>query len=155
VDYLSPGKRKKVKTNVNDDEGVKKILVDYSAIILKLKKRGVLRTNRLVSDVGAFFACKMMGFERVNNPIELGYDALDDKGLKYLIKARKLPSGVKPDVFTVFQSQLKSVDFFVYVEFDGMWDMVRILKIPSNKIVPNLYNRVRITNDLVENFSII
>ena len=151
---MSPSKRKKIKTNINDDD-VKKLLVDYSAIILKLKKRGVLRTNRLVSDVGAFFVCKRLGLNRVSNPVELGYDALDDKGLKYLIKARKLPSGVKPDVFSVFESQLKSVDFFVYVEFDDMWDMVRILKIPSNKVVPNLYNRVRITKDFVENFSII
>ena len=151
---MSPSKRKKIKTNINDDD-VKKLLVDYSAIILNLKKRGVLRTNRLVSDVGSFFVCKKMDLDRVSNPVELGYDALDDKGLKYLIKARKLPSGVKPDVFSVFESQLKSVDFFVYVEFDDMWDMVRILKIPSNKVVPNLYNRVRITKDFVENFSII
>ena len=151
---MSPSKRKKIKTNINDDD-VKKLLVDYSSIVLKLKKRGVLRTNRLVSDVGSFFVCKRLGLDRVSNPVELGYDALDDKGLKYLIKARKLPSGVKPDVFSVFESQLKSVDFFVYVEFDDMWDMVRILKIPSNKVVPNLYNRVRITKDLVENFSII
>jgi len=155
VVYLSPRKKKKIKTTVNDDEDVKKLLNDYSAIILKLKKQGVLRTNRLVSDVGAFYVCKRLGLDRVSGPVELGYDALDDKGLKYLVKARKLPSGVKPDVFSVFESQLKSVDFFVYVEFDDIWDMVRILKIPSNKIVPNLYNRVRITNDLVENYSII
>ena len=151
---MSPSKRKKIKTNINDDD-VKKLLVDYSAIILNLKKRGVLRTNRLVSDVGSFFVCKRLGLDRVSNPVELGYDALDDKGLKYLIKARKIPSGVKPDVFTVFENQLKSVDFFVYVEFDDMWDMVRLLKIPSNKVIPNLYNRVRITKDFVENFSII
>jgi len=149
-------KNNKIKTTRNiDDETVKKILVDYSAIILKLKKHGVLRTNRLVSDVGAFFVCKRLGLDRVNSPVELGYDAVDDKGLKYLIKARKLRAGVKPTVFSVFESQLKCSDFFVYVEFDDMWDMVRLFKIPSNKIVPNLYNRVRITKDFVENYSII
>ena len=152
---MSLRKKNKVKTSGIDDETVKKLLVDHSAIILNLKKHGVLRTNRLVSDVGAFFVCKRLGLNRVSNPVELGYDALDDKGLKYFIKARKLRAGVKPTVFTVFESQLKYSDFFVYVDFDDMWDMVRLLKIPSNKIVPNLYNRVRITNDLVENYSII
>ena len=105
---MSPLKKKKIKTSGNDDETVKKLLIDYSAIILKLKKHGVLRTNRLVSDVGAFFVCKRLGLSRVSNPVELGYDALDDKGLKYLIKARKLRAGVKPDVFSVFEKELKS-----------------------------------------------
>ena len=152
---MSPVKRKKIKTTVNDDEDVKELLIDYSAIILKLKKLGVLRTGRLVSDAGAFFVCNRMGLNRVSNPVDMGYDAVDDKGLRYMIKTRKLRAGVKPDVFTVFESQLRCSDFFVYVEFDHNWDVVRILKIPSNKIVPNLYNRVRITNDLVENYSII
>lgn len=153
---MSPKKRKKIKTSGNvDDEEVKKLLIDYSITILKLKKLGVLRTSRIVSDVGAYFVCNMMGLNRVSNPVDLGYDAVDDKGLKYMIKTRKLIAGNKPTVFNVFEGQLKCSDFFVYVEFDDMWDMVRILKIPSNKVKPNLYNRVRITKDLVENYSIL
>ena len=148
-------KRKKIKTSGNCDEVVKKLLIDYSAIILKLKKLGVLKTSRLVSDVGAFFVCKKLDLNGVSNPIDMGYDAVDDNGLKYMIKTRKLIAGFKPDVFTVFESQLKCSDFFVYVEFDHNWEMVRILKIPTNKVLPNLYNRVRITKDLVENYSII
>jgi hypothetical protein len=152
---LSPRKKKKIITSGNVDESVKKLLIDYSAIILKLRKLGVLTTSRLVSDAGTFFVCKRMGLNRVSNPIDMGYDAVDDKGLKYLIKTRKLEAGFKPSVFTVFENQLKHSDFFVYVEFDDMWDMIRLLKIPSNKVIPNLYNRVRITKDVVEKYSII
>ena len=148
-------KMKKIKiSGNNDEEEVKKILSDYSNIILKLKKLGVLRTSRIISDVGAYFVCNKLDLNRVSNPVNMGYDAVDNKGLKYEIKTRKATTGDKPTVFTVMEGQLKSSDFLIYVEFDHMWNMVRLLKIPSNKVNPNIYNRVRITKALVEKYSV-
>jgi hypothetical protein len=153
---LSPKKRKKIRTSGNnDDEEVKKLLSDYSNIILKLKRLGVLKTSRILSDVGAYFVCNKMGLTRVSNPLDMSYDAVDDKGLKYDIKTRKVTTANKSTVFTVMEGQLIHSDFLIYVEFDNLWNIVKLLKIPSNKVKPNLYNRVRITKDLVEKYSVL
>ena len=153
---MSPKKRKKIrKSGNNDEEEVKKLLSDYSNIILKLKRLGVLKTSRILSDVGAYFVCNKMGLTRANNPVNMGYNAVDNKGLKYEIKTRKTITGDKPTVFTIMEGQLKHSDYLIYVEFDHLWNMERLLKIPSNKVKPNLYNRVRITKALVEKYGVL
>ena len=138
-----------------EDNEIKKLLFQYNDIILKLHRGGILRTSKIVSDVGEYFVCKKIGLTRADSSVNVGYDAIDDKGLKYEIKTRKATPWNKPTIFPVTERQLKYSDYLIYIEFDKEWNIEKLLKIPSNEVKQNKYNRVPITKALVEKYSIL
>ncbi len=131
---------------------IRKQLNNYTSIIEKLKKAGIIRTSKVVADYGEYIASKEYNLKLALSSVNKGYDAVDNKGYKYEIKTRKASVGNKPTIFPVTQKQLKTMDFLIYVEFDNNWNLTRLLKIPVSKIKQNNYNRVIITKDLVEKY---
>lgn len=120
----------------------------------KLNELGVIRSGKIVSEYGEYIVCKKLRLKQPRSSVNKGYDAIDNTGLKYEIKSRWATPWNKPTLFPISKNQLKTSDFIIYIEFDNNWNMVKLLKIPSNKVKPNIYNRVHITKSLVEKYSI-
>jgi len=138
-----------------DDKEAKNLLSQYSNIIRMLRELGVIRSGKVVSDYGEYIVCKKLGLKLVDSPVNKGYDAVDDNGVKFEIKSRKATAWNKPTIFPIKKEQLENFDFVIYVEFDDDWNIVKLLKIPSNEVRPNKYNRVPLTKSLVSRFSIL
>ncbi len=138
-----------------EDDEVKKLLIEYRDIIDELRRRGIIRTAKVVPDYGEYIAAKKLGLQRSTNPSNKGYDAVDDQGRKYEIKARKTTAWNKPTIFPVNEDQLRSSDFLIYVEFDNDWNTVKMLKIPTSEVQYNKHNRVVLNKRLVEKFNIL
>ena len=132
-----------------------KLLNKYTDIIEKLRKAQVIRTGKVVADYGEYVASKKLNLKLVNNPINKGYDAIDQNGKKYEIKTRKAVKWNNPTVFPIDSRQLHMADFLVYVEFNNNWNLVKLLKIPVKKIKANKYNRKHISQDLIKKFSVL
>jgi len=138
-----------------NNKEIKKLLNKYTHIIEQLKDAGVVRTGKVVADYGEYVVSKKLGLKLADSPVNKGYDAVDTKGKKYEVKTRKATAWNKPAIFPVKQSQISTVDFLIYIEFDNKWDVKRLLKIPAKKLVANKYNRITITQDLIKKFSIL
>lgn len=137
------------------NQEVRKLLNEYTQIIGKLKKIGVVRSGKVVGDYGEYIASKKLGLNLVDNSVNKGYDATDCNGRKYEIKTRKATAWNKPNIFPINPTQISCIDFLIYIEFDNMWNIVKLLKIPAIDIRVNKYNRVCITQDLVERYSVL
>lgn len=68
----------------------KQLFEDYSAIMVELRRREVIRsTNNPVADYAEFLICQALGLRRAPKSTK-GYDATDKRGRRYEIKARRL-----------------------------------------------------------------
>ena len=132
-----------------------KLLNKYTDIIEKLRGARVIRTTKVVADYGEYIASKKLNLKLVGNPVNRGYDAIDRNGKKYEIKTRKAVIWNRPNVFPINPEQLRIADFLIYVEFDNKWSLVKLLKIPGKKIRMNRHNRVCVSQDLIEKFSVL
>lgn len=134
---------------------VEKLLLQYRDIVAKLYELDVIRSGRIVSDYGEYIVCRKLRLKQPLSSVNKGFDAVDNKGLKYEIKSRWATPWNKPTLFAISKNQLKISDYVIYIEFDNNWNIVKLLKIPSNQVIPNTYNRVHITKSLVEKYSIL
>jgi len=135
------------------DVQIKKLLLEYNAILKQLRDAGVIRNNKLVGEYGEYFVAKKLDLKLAKSGTK-GYDAIDSAGKKYEIKTRKEMPYSKPNNFQVQKTQLQSADFLIYVEFDNDWNLSKLLKIPTSKVIYNEYDRV-IINKKLEKFSIL
>lgn len=136
------------------DDKIKKLLLNYRDILNQLRNLGGIRTGKVVGDYGEYIASKKLNLE-LQKSTNKGYDAIDSAGKKYEIKSRKATHYNKPGVFRVKEEQLQSSDFLIYVEFDDVWNLFRLLKIPTSNVISNKHGNVSVNKELVEKFSIL
>lgn len=136
------------------NKNVREVLTRYRDIINELRKLGVIRTGKVVSDYGEYVVCEKLGLKLTENVSNKGYDAVGKDGLKYEIKTRKATAWNKPTVFPIKKEQLETADFLIYIEFDDNWEVVRLLKIPCSEVKGNVHNRVVITKELTKKYGI-
>jgi len=146
--------KREVKTTMNDKE-IKKLLNQYTGIIERLRRNKIIRTGKVVGDYGEYIVCKKLNLTLVGNSVNKGYDAVDKRGKKYEIKARKATAWNRPGIFPVKLSQLSVTDFLIYIEFNNEWDVIKLLKIPAKEINMEHYNRVVISKDLIKKYGIL
>ena len=154
VEKLEKSKEMKSKKKNNEEE-IKKLLIEYRNIINRLVELKVIKTSNVVSGYGEYIASKKLNLELEKNPTNRGYDAIDKQGIKYEIKTRKVTSLSNPSIFPINPDQLKTADFLIYVEFDYNWNLIKLLKIPCSEIVANKYKRVNINKPLIDKYNIL
>lgn len=137
-----------------DTKEVRKLLLQYSDIVKKLKEQNVITTGNVVGSYGEYVVRKKLKLYSPHSPTNKYIDAIDDKGLKYQIKSRKATTSTKPTLFPMEKNHLKYTDFVIYIEFDNDWKIVELLKIPSNEVNPNKNNRVPL-NKSIKKYSIL
>jgi hypothetical protein len=138
-----------------NDKEIKKLLNKYTHINEILKKAGIVRTGKVVADYGEYVVSKKLNLKLVGTSMNKGYDAVDAGGKRYEVKTRKATAWNKSTLFPVSPTQLSTIDFLIYIEFDNRWNLVKLLKIPAKKLMVNKYNRVQVSQDLVKKFSIL
>ncbi|MBK6819429.1 MAG: hypothetical protein IPG85_07430 [Bacteroidetes bacterium] len=55
-----------------------------------LVEAGIIRSKRVVGDIGEYYACKKLNLVLCNNKIQKGFDAIDINGNTYEIKTRRV-----------------------------------------------------------------
>jgi len=129
------------------DKKVKKLLLQYNDIIKKLRKKSVLRSNKLVSDVGEHIVCRKMGLTLAKSKVNKGYDATDKIGKKYEIKSRWNTDWNDVTLFSVSKKQREKTDYIVYIEFTFDWGINKLFKIPTEKLKTDKCGQVHLKNN--------
>ncbi|PLX00990.1 MAG: hypothetical protein C0594_14820 [Marinilabiliales bacterium] len=65
-------------------------ILKFGRLYESLRKFGIIRSRRIVGDLGEFYACQQLNLILNENKNEKGVDAYDKNGIKYEIKTRRV-----------------------------------------------------------------
>lgn len=69
---------------------LQKALTDFANSFTALQVNGIIRSRRIVGDIGEFYACKKLGLLISENQTEKGIDARHPNGFTFEIKTRRV-----------------------------------------------------------------
>ena len=126
------------KSNISKFESVDKVkiplkfqkaLTDFAKSFTALKENGIIRSRRIVGDIGEFYACKKLGLLISENQTEKGIDARHPNGLTFEVKTRWVYESERriSEVRRLNNLAGKTADYLIVVtlekcfECSGMW----------------------------------
>ena len=63
---------------------------NFAQSYLNLQKEGIIRSRKVVGDIGEYYACKRLNLKLSSNKNEKGLDAIGQGGLTFEIKTRRV-----------------------------------------------------------------
>ena len=115
----------------------KNAINEFAKVYEELEQNGIIRSRRIVGDIGEFYACKHLDLQQSENRNEKGIDARNKDGLTFEIKTRRVYTSDRRISETRRLNNLvgKSADYLIVVTIDksfkcsGMWiiPMINIL----------------------------
>lgn len=107
----------------------RKAINEFAKAYDELEESGIIRSRRIVGDIGEFYACRRLGLEISDSKNEKGVDARDKSGLTFEIKTRRVYESGRRVSETRRLNNLvgKSADYLIVVALDrkfkcaGMW----------------------------------
>lgn len=83
-DYICDLKKLKIK------QEIKNAISEFAKAYIELEKLKIIRSRRIVGDIGEYYASKRLSLTLSNNNNEKGWDAIDKNGIKFEIKTRRV-----------------------------------------------------------------
>ncbi|OYU83359.1 MAG: hypothetical protein CFE24_11685 [Flavobacterium sp. BFFFF2] len=114
-----------IKINAKAKSAINEFAVAYNS----LEEAGIIRSRRIVGDIGEFYACSKLNLKQSENRNEKGIDARHDNGLTFEIKTRRVYESGRRISETRRLNNLvgKTADYLIVVALDrsfkcaGMW----------------------------------
>jgi hypothetical protein len=102
---------------------------EFAKVYEELEENGIIRSRKIVGDIGEFYGCRRLGLELITNKNEKGFDAINKDGLTFEIKTRRVYKSDRRISETRRLNNLvgKSADYLIVVTVDrafkcsGMW----------------------------------
>ena len=118
-------------SNLNE----KDLLRLHASIIDELKSRKVVRTkNNPVGDYTEWLVAKALNLKLANNSAS-GYDGVDENGLKYQIKGRRItPENKSRQLSAIRKLKEKDFDYLVGVIFDQNYSIIDAVVVPHSVV---------------------
>jgi len=103
----------------------------HGAILAELKRRKISRTeNNPTGDYAEYLVAQKLGL-RLEENSELGFDATDDKGIRYQIKGRRLtPGNRSTQLGAIRKLKEHEFDYLIGVLFDEVYRVQKVAKLP-------------------------
>ncbi len=101
-----------------------------------LRKNKIIRSRRIVGDLGEFYACQYLNLKLNENKNEKGVDAIDKNGIKYEVKTRRVYESGRRTGKTRRLNNLvgKSSEILVVVVLDRGFNCAGMWTIPMKNI---------------------
>lgn len=104
-------------------------LQEFATSFTALQENGIIRSRRIVGDIGEFYACKKLGLIISENQTEKGVDARHPNGLTFEVKTRWVYESNRriSEVRRLNNLAGKTADYLIVVTLDrcfvcsGMW----------------------------------
>jgi len=123
----------------------RKLLLEFANSSDQLLELGVISTDSFTGEIGEFYACQAYNLNK-SNRVNQGFDAVCKLGNRYQVKAKISKgqfdysiSGLKKELF----------EFLVVVYCDKYYNLLKIVKIPVNKIESDNF---RLSNTNIDQF---
>lgn len=116
-----------LKLSAEEQIAIKNFALSY----LKLQETGIIRSRKVVGDIGEYYACERLNLKLCSNTNEKGLDAISHNGLTFEIKTRRVYDSDRRTSKTRRINSLKgkNADYLIVVtlnhafECSGMWIM--------------------------------
>lgn len=101
-----------------------------------LRKNEIIRSRRIVGDLGEFYACQYLKLSLNENKNEKGVDAVDKNGVKYEVKTRRVyESGRRKSKSRRLNNLVgKESKYLIVVALDRSFNCAGIWKIPLKNV---------------------
>jgi len=113
------------------------LLRAYGAVLAELRERGTIRSeNSPVGDYAEYLASRAMGLTLVHKS-SVGYDGVDELGVRYQVKARRITSWNRSRQLSAIRGMEKPVDpfdFLLGILFDADFGVARAALIPISVV---------------------
>ncbi len=115
----------------------KELLQLHSNILKELRGRDVVRTsNSPLGDYAEHMIAERLGLQLAPNS-QTGYDATDDAGVRYQVKARRITQGSRSRRLSVIRSlNERNFDVLIAVLFDEDYEVQVAVAIP-HEVIPD------------------
>ena len=118
-------------SNLKIEEKVSVKITAFAKAYEQLEKSGVVRSRRIVGDIGEFYACQRLNLVLCGNQNQEGFDASDKQGRTFEIKTRRVYTSGRRVSETRRLNNLvgKKADYLIVVTLNrsfrcsGMWIM--------------------------------
>lgn len=120
----------------------------FGKLYNSLIENNIIRSRRIVGDLGEFYACQFLGLKLYDNKNEKGVDAKDDQGIKYEIKTRRVYESGRRTSNTRRLNNLvgKSAKYLIVVVLDKKFKCDGLWKMPMQNIVNPKSATLRVVN---------
>jgi hypothetical protein len=133
------------------------LLQNFAKTYSQLKKEGIIRSRKVVGDIGEFYASKKLNLNLSSNLNQKGIDATNSLGLKFEIKTRRVyESGRRLGETRRLNNLIcKNADYLIIVTLDrafqcsGMWIM------PFKNIINPKSAKLQIINSTQDCYNIV
>ena len=112
----------------------------HSAVVRELRVRGIVRSSNIpLGDYAEWLVASRLSLTLEHNS-KAGFDAVDDKGLRYQIKGRCIETNSNSiRLSTIRNLDDKTFDFLIAVVFDGEYEVRQAIKIPHAVVASYVY----------------
>lgn len=149
-------------TNINSFEHVEidKIIIpastktainNFARVYQELERSGIIRSRRIVGDIGEFYACRRLNLTLSENRNEKGLDARHENGLTFEIKTRRVYESGRRISETRRLNNLvgKNADFLIVVTIDRVFKCSGMWLIPMKNIENHKSAKLEIVNNTI------
>ena len=117
-------------------KSVAELLALHTAALEELRQRGVLRSaNTPTGDLAEYYFCKAFDWAQQNNS-EKAFDAIDDEGVRYQIKGRRVHRRNKSRQLSAIRD-LQGFDILAGILFGDDYRIMRAALIPAAVVSEN------------------
>lgn len=136
---------------------IQKLLNDFAVSFNGLEINGIIRSRRIVGDIGEFYACKKLGLLISEKKKEKGIDARHPNGLTYEIKTRRVYDSDRriSEVRRLNNLVGKTADYLVVVTLDRCFECSGMWLIPMKNILNPKSANLNIVNTTIGTLNII
>lgn len=135
----------------------KNAILEFSTAYNDLEKAGIIRSRRIVGDVGEFYACKNLNLIQCANKNDKGLDARHENGLTFEIKTRRVYESGRRVCETRRLNNLiaKSADYLIVVTLDRSFKCVGMWLIPMKNLTNPKSATLKVVNNTVGTLNIV
>ncbi len=136
---------------------VKTALNEFAVAYNSLEKAGIIRSRRIVGDIGEFYACRKLNLQQSENRNEKGIDARLENGLTFEIKTRRVYESGRRVSETRRLNNLvgKSADYLVVVALDRSFKCAGMWLIPMQNLTNPKSANLKVVNTTIGTLNVI
>ncbi|QFG53546.1 DUF6998 domain-containing protein [Chryseobacterium sp.] len=125
-----------------------KAITDFAKSFTALQINGIIRSRRIVGDIGEFYACKELGLIICENQAEKGIDARHPNGFTFEVKTRRVYDSDRRISEERRLNNLvgKTADYLIVVTLDRCFECSGMWLIPMKNIANSKSANLKIVN---------
>lgn len=136
------------KTEIEVPAIEKKAINAFAKAYNELETSGIIRSRRIVGDIGEFYACRRLDLIISDNKNEKGIDARDKNGTTFEIKTRRVYESGRRVSETRRLNNLvgKSADYLIVVTLDRKFQCAGMWLIPMQNLINPKSANLKVVN---------